>query len=61
MKKVHYTGTYKLENVFNGEGCTLIETTLTNPTSAGSGSSTDISLIPPYVHTSMWFRKYILM
>ncbi|KIP10568.1 hypothetical protein PHLGIDRAFT_219699 [Phlebiopsis gigantea 11061_1 CR5-6] len=31
----------------NGEGCTLIETTLRNPTSPGSGSSTDISLIPP--------------
>ncbi|KAI5116219.1 hypothetical protein M0805_006770 [Coniferiporia weirii] len=33
---------------FNGEGCTLIETTLRNPTSPGSGSSTDISLIPPH-------------
>ncbi|KAI5115141.1 hypothetical protein M0805_008175 [Coniferiporia weirii] len=33
---------------FNGEGCTLIETTLQNPTSPGSGSSTDISLIPPH-------------
>ncbi|KLO16767.1 glycopeptide [Schizopora paradoxa] len=32
----------------NGEGCTLIETTLVNPTSPGSGSSTDISLIPPH-------------
>ncbi|GJE97623.1 glycopeptide [Phanerochaete sordida] len=32
----------------NGEGCTLIETTLRNPTSPGSGSSTDISLIPPH-------------
>ncbi|KAJ3494252.1 hypothetical protein NLJ89_g10849 [Agrocybe chaxingu] len=34
---------------FNGEGCTLIETTLINPTPGrpGSGSSTDISLIPP--------------
>ncbi|THH09790.1 hypothetical protein EW145_g1752 [Phellinidium pouzarii] len=32
---------------FNGEGCTLIETTLVNPTTPGSGSSTDISLIPP--------------
>ncbi|KAF4621180.1 hypothetical protein D9613_001131 [Agrocybe pediades] len=32
---------------FNGEGCTLIETTLVNPTSPGSGSSTDISLISP--------------
>ncbi|KAF8959258.1 glycopeptide [Flammula alnicola] len=34
--------------LFNGEGCTLIETTLVNPTSPGSGSSTDISLIPPH-------------
>lgn len=32
---------------FNGEGCTLVETTLQNPTTAGSGSSTDLSLIPP--------------
>ncbi|PPQ96999.1 hypothetical protein CVT26_006408 [Gymnopilus dilepis] len=33
---------------FNGEGCTLVETTLKNPTTAGGGSSTDISLIPPH-------------
>ncbi|PPR01381.1 hypothetical protein CVT24_006219 [Panaeolus cyanescens] len=33
---------------FNGEGCTLLETTLVNPTSPGSGSSTDISLISPH-------------
>ncbi|KAF8872448.1 hypothetical protein CPB84DRAFT_1737614 [Gymnopilus junonius] len=33
---------------FNGEGCTLIETMLINPTSPGSGSSSDISLIPPH-------------
>ncbi|KXN92803.1 hypothetical protein AN958_05115 [Leucoagaricus sp. SymC.cos] len=32
---------------FNGEGCTLVEVTLRNPTSPGSGSSADISLIPP--------------
>ncbi|KAI0073022.1 glycopeptide [Panus rudis PR-1116 ss-1] len=32
----------------NGEGCTLIETTLRNPPSPGAGSSTDISLIPPH-------------
>ncbi|PIL32343.1 hypothetical protein GSI_05589 [Ganoderma sinense ZZ0214-1] len=31
----------------NGDGCTIVETTLVNPTTAGSGSSTDISLIPP--------------
>ncbi|KLO16766.1 hypothetical protein SCHPADRAFT_937629 [Schizopora paradoxa] len=34
--------------LLNGEGCTLVETTLVNPTSAGSGSSSDISLIPPH-------------
>ncbi|KAF9465152.1 glycopeptide [Collybia nuda] len=34
--------------LFNGERCTLIETTLKNPTSPGGGSSTDISLIPPH-------------
>ncbi|KAJ7153226.1 hypothetical protein C8R46DRAFT_1228167 [Mycena filopes] len=33
---------------FNGEGCTMVETTLKNPTSAGGGSSTDITLIPPH-------------
>ncbi|XP_006460525.1 hypothetical protein AGABI2DRAFT_192200 [Agaricus bisporus var. bisporus H97] len=32
---------------FNGDGCTLVELTLVNPTSPGSGSSADISLIPP--------------
>nr|BAF46901.1 glycopeptide [Phanerodontia chrysosporium] len=32
----------------NGEDCTLVETTLINPTSPGSGSSTDISLISPH-------------
>ncbi|KAJ3843531.1 glycopeptide [Lentinula raphanica] len=32
----------------NGEGCTMIETTLVNPTTAGSGSSTDITLISPH-------------
>ncbi|KAF7372015.1 Glycopeptide [Mycena venus] len=38
---------------FNGEGCALIETTLTNPVPGrpGSGSSTDISLIPPHNFT----------
>ncbi|KAF7300089.1 Glycopeptide [Mycena kentingensis (nom. inval.)] len=33
---------------FNGEHCTMVETTLRNPTSPGSGSSTDITLIPPH-------------
>ncbi|KAF8726218.1 hypothetical protein AX14_007929 [Amanita brunnescens Koide BX004] len=32
----------------DGEGCTLIENTLVNPTTPGSGSSTDIPLIPPH-------------
>ncbi|EGO00675.1 hypothetical protein SERLA73DRAFT_133651 [Serpula lacrymans var. lacrymans S7.3] len=32
----------------NGESCTLIETTLQNPTTPGSGSSSDISLIVPH-------------
>ncbi|QRW20844.1 hypothetical protein RhiXN_05833 [Rhizoctonia solani] len=31
---------------FNGENCSLLETTLVNPTCAGCGSSTDVSLIP---------------
>ncbi|TDL18836.1 Glp-like protein [Rickenella mellea] len=34
---------------FNGEGCTMVETTLINPVNGpGSGSSTDITLIPPH-------------
>ncbi|KII89699.1 hypothetical protein PLICRDRAFT_561358 [Plicaturopsis crispa FD-325 SS-3] len=32
----------------NGEGCLLVETTMQNPSTAGSGSSTDLSLIPPH-------------
>ncbi|KAJ3817323.1 glycopeptide [Lentinula raphanica] len=32
----------------DGEGCTMVETTLVNPTTPGSGSSTDITLIPPH-------------
>ncbi|KAL5484801.1 hypothetical protein ACEPAI_7443 [Sanghuangporus weigelae] len=32
----------------NAEGCTLVETTLQNPTTPGGGSSSDISLIPPH-------------
>ncbi|KAJ7938973.1 hypothetical protein B0H13DRAFT_1499779, partial [Mycena leptocephala] len=42
---------------FNGEGCTLIETSLANPTHGGpgSGSSSDISLIPPYVQFLVTF------
>ncbi|KAN0101273.1 hypothetical protein V8E55_001257 [Tylopilus felleus] len=34
----------------NGENCVLLETTLINPTCAGCGSSTDISLIPPHAY-----------
>ena len=37
---------------FNGEGCTLVETTLQNPTTPGSGFSTDISLILSYISLS---------
>ncbi|KAF8881535.1 hypothetical protein CPB85DRAFT_1340273 [Mucidula mucida] len=33
--------------LFNGDGCTVVEMTLVNPTTAGSGSSVDITLIPP--------------
>ncbi|KAF8883278.1 hypothetical protein BD779DRAFT_1540444, partial [Infundibulicybe gibba] len=33
---------------FNGDGCTIVETTLRNPPSPGAGSSTDISLIPDH-------------
>lgn len=43
---------------FNGEKCTLIETTLTNPTYAGSGSSTDISLIDPHAFSDAAGFKY---
>ncbi|PIL32341.1 hypothetical protein GSI_05587 [Ganoderma sinense ZZ0214-1] len=33
---------------FNGDGCTLIETTLENVAPGNGGSSSDISLIPPH-------------
>ncbi|QRV92896.1 hypothetical protein RhiJN_20914 [Ceratobasidium sp. AG-Ba] len=33
---------------FNGENCSILETTLKNPTCPGCGSSTDVSLIPPH-------------
>ncbi|KAF9561623.1 glycopeptide [Agrocybe pediades] len=41
--------THKDRCGFNGDGCTIVETTLVNPDPKrpGSGSSTDISLIPP--------------
>jgi hypothetical protein len=44
--------------LFNGEGCTLMEFTLNNPSCPGCGSSADISLIPPHafnVETSYSF------
>ncbi|KAJ6499318.1 hypothetical protein C8R45DRAFT_981965 [Mycena sanguinolenta] len=44
--------------LFNGENCTLLELTMTNPVAAGGGSSADISLIPPHsfsVPTSIEF------
>ncbi|KAJ7462289.1 hypothetical protein B0H11DRAFT_2054923 [Mycena galericulata] len=43
---------------FNGEQCTLLEMTMTNPTVVGGGSSADISLITPHtfnVATSIEF------
>ncbi|KAJ6593882.1 hypothetical protein B0H19DRAFT_919335 [Mycena capillaripes] len=33
---------------FNGEHCTLLELTMTNPVAVGGGSSADISLIDPF-------------
>ncbi|KAJ7633602.1 hypothetical protein DFH06DRAFT_1337097 [Mycena polygramma] len=33
---------------FNGDSCTMVETTLKNPTTPGGGSSTDITLIAPH-------------
>ncbi|KAI0743589.1 glycopeptide [Daedaleopsis nitida] len=33
---------------FNGEGCSLVEMTLVNPVTPGTGSSSDISLIAPH-------------
>ena len=42
---------------FSGENCTLIETTLENPTTPGTGSVTDINLLPttsnPHRHLSL--------
>jgi len=43
---------------FNGENCTLLELTMTNPVAVGGGSSADISLITPHtfsVATSIEF------
>ncbi|KAJ6505005.1 glycopeptide [Mycena sanguinolenta] len=33
---------------FNGENCAVVEVTLANPTTPGTGSISDISLIPPH-------------
>ncbi|CAE6358572.1 unnamed protein product [Rhizoctonia solani] len=44
---------------FNGENCSMLETTLKNPTCAGCGSSTDVSLIPPHkFHVTTGFGYY---
>ncbi|KAF5362667.1 hypothetical protein D9758_009630 [Tetrapyrgos nigripes] len=39
----------------NGENCLIVETTLKNPTPGqpGSGSSTDLSLIPPHAYNDV--------
>ncbi|KAJ3991426.1 glycopeptide, partial [Lentinula boryana] len=36
------------ECLLNGENCTTLELTLTNPTVPGAGSSTDVTLISPH-------------
>ncbi|KAJ7901811.1 hypothetical protein B0H14DRAFT_2668553, partial [Mycena olivaceomarginata] len=36
---------------FNGENCTLLELTMTNPVAVGGGSSADISLIDPHKYS----------
>lgn len=41
----YHSGSCGLE----GEGCTVIEITLENPTIPGTGSSTNISISPPSV------------
>ncbi|THU85067.1 glycopeptide [Dendrothele bispora CBS 962.96] len=43
---------------FHGEGCTLIETTLRNPTCPGCGSGTDINLIPPKIFLLILYFSY---
>jgi len=35
----------------NGEGCSILETTLMNPTTPGSGSCTEVLLTPPFEFT----------
>ncbi|KAH7903687.1 glycopeptide [Hygrophoropsis aurantiaca] len=37
----------------NGENCTVVETTLANPTTSGSGSATDISFVTPHEFSSV--------
>ncbi|KAJ6490112.1 hypothetical protein C8R45DRAFT_1053239 [Mycena sanguinolenta] len=44
---------------FNGEGCTLVEITLKNPNTPGSGSSTDLSLIPPHAFSVTTGFRYL--
>ncbi|KAJ7476597.1 glycopeptide [Mycena latifolia] len=43
---------------FNGENCIIVETTLVNPTTPGSGSSTDLSLIKPHKFSVKTGFKY---
>jgi hypothetical protein len=38
--------------LFNGEKCTLLELTMTNPLAVGGGSSADISLIDPHTFST---------
>ncbi|KAJ7478239.1 Glp-like protein [Mycena latifolia] len=43
---------------FNGENCTIVEINLVNPTTPGSGSSTDLSLSPPHAFSATTGFKY---
>ncbi|KAJ7487045.1 glycopeptide [Mycena latifolia] len=43
---------------FNGENCIIVETTLVNPATPGSGSSTDLSVIPPHKFSVKTGFKY---
>lgn len=43
---------------FNGESCGTVEITLINPTTAGGGSSADISYIPPLAYSVPYAFSY---
>jgi len=43
---------------FNGETCGIVEMTLINPTTAGGGSSADISYIPPLAYSVPYAFSY---